>query len=144
MPKLHASSIAFGALLSLGLFVLLGQASPQSTYASWGPPKQGVLNILDAQGTSVPAGGSGTFVMFSVPSDRWVTLTRVSLTGGNNLRIAELYAGNLTVKAGTSFTTESPVGLVFRPGSQVVAVNLDETTPSGPFKFTMLGYQTRD
>lgn len=154
MPKFHASSIATGALLSLGLLVLLGQASPQSTYASWGPPKQGVINVFNVPGADVPPGG--LVVLFQVPPDRWLTITGAWVNGGcvspgsgePSLRFAE-QLGGVTVEKGwagypaAGFSTDSPVGWVFRPGSQVVVTN---ASPNGCSfsRYGLTGYQTRD
>lgn len=150
MLKLHVSSVVLGAVLATGAFLLMSQAGPGVPYGSWGPPKTGVVNVYNAQGGTVPPGGS--LVVFSVPTDRWLTLTGASAAGncvpdlqtGSTLtfRFAELFAGNITVK-GVSLATDSPVGWVFRPGSQVVVTNVGSGTCSVD-SYDLIGYQTRD
>lgn len=153
MLKLHVSSVVLGAVLATGAFLLMSQAGPGVPYGSWGPPKSGVVNVYQASVGPVAPGGN--ISVFSVQPDRWLTVTGVA--GHPNVVIAELFAGNITVKGRAfplgesnpvsnldpSFATGSPVGWVFRSGSQVVLQNAGPAVIQS-FTYSLMGYQTRD
>lgn len=153
-------SLALGALVAVGLFIVMGQASPAS-YASWGPPKKGIVNIFEPQQSIIP--GNGTLTIYQVPTDRWLTVTSVSLNASNldRLRWSEVLGGTVQDKGFAAqadpftggaeartalFTPEAAggtIGWVFRPGSQVVLRNTDNS-PAYVYRHALLGYETRD
>ena len=65
-----------------------------------------------------------------------------------SLRFAELFEGVPSEKGwagfnAAPFSTDSPVGWVFRPGSQIVVTNASTTNCSFS-RYGLAGYQTRD
>lgn len=157
-------SLVLGALLTLGLFLVMGQAGP-SSFGTWGPPKKGVVNIFRAPGSSIPSGG--VFVAYQVPNDRWLTITGVQAgTAGcpcsvgpqgsapclvwaeqlSGVVVEKGHVANVGSSGGLNTNpglAGSALGWVFRPGSQVVIRNND-VAPCSVYDFSLIGYETRD
>ena len=62
-----------GAALAAGALFLMYQAGVPSGSWGWGPPKKGVVNLYETT-TGVLQPGQEV-VVYSVPSDRWLTIT---------------------------------------------------------------------
>ena len=62
-----------GAVLAAGALFLMSQAGVPSGSWGWGPPKKGVVNLYETT-TGVLQPGQEV-VVYSVPSDRWLTIT---------------------------------------------------------------------
>jgi len=145
-----------GAALAAGALFLMSQAGGPSSYGSWGPPRKGVVHLVEGgfpfvqtPFAQVPA-GQQEFVIYTVPPDRWLTVTaadiqiRETAQGGNVVPVlwGEKFGGNFTPRGwawgsgwgigmeGNPALTPPPVaGWVFRPGSDVV-VRRAPTDPS--------------
>ena len=154
MLKLNISSVALGALLATGAFLLMSQAGPGVPYGSWGPPKSGVVNIFQPA-TGVPIAPGASLVLYTVLPDRWLIITAAkaqavgcALSGSAEFRFAEQLGATITEKGpatgfSDAFSSGSAVGWVFRPGSQVVITNVGTATCQIG-QLSVLGYQTRD
>src|SRR5258705_8698868 len=100
---------------------------------------------------SLPPGAS--FTVFTVPDDRWLTITGVSGSYANGpypYWIEELN-GAVTEK-GPFLGNEMPaspascggaIGWTFRPGSTVVVKNLDPTITALIHSYALIGYLSR-
>lgn len=136
-----------GAALACGALFLMSQAGGPASYGSWGPPKKGVVHLLEGYDgynsppfAQLPA-GQLEFVIYTVPPDRWLTVTAAEIStrlegqSGNVAPVlwGEKSAGNFTLRGNGGFTLgggavpASPAmfpppvtGWVFRPGSDVV------------------------
>lgn len=148
--SIHLPSVLIGALGILVIGMSMSQASPPST--SWGPPKKSIVNYYEptAPGGSTLIPPGATVILFSVPTDRWLTITKALGVGGN-LELAEEIGGVLDRKgptqlAGVGEMPDSgggPLGLVFRPGSNVVIHN--PSTGNGyVYQRAFIGYLSRD
>ena len=62
-----------GVALTAGALFLMSQAGVPSGSWGWGPPKKGVVNLYETT-TGVLQPGQEV-VVYSVPSDRWLTIT---------------------------------------------------------------------
>ena len=150
-----------GAALAAGALFLMSQAGVPSGSWGWGPPKKGVVNLIENfQVTTppiVPAGGS--YVVYTVPPDRWFTVTScgasaritVGSSTGNTLAWGESFGGSFSPKGYTAgLNAGGEVGWVFRPGSQVVLQEVGgvlytgSSYPNELYGFSLTGYSTRE
>lgn len=102
-----------GAALACGALFLMSQAGGPASYGSWGPPKKGVVHLVEGYGTA-PGGGAPIaqlpvgvqeYVVYTVPPDRWLTVTAAEIYAmrfSNNswtpvqLLWGEKFGGNFT------------------------------------------------
>ena len=96
----------------------------------------------------MPAGS--TVPVYSVPADRWLTITGVEAFSGSEVYWAETFAGTTTIRGLSASSHGFPidgaggtVGWVFRPGSTVSLVNVGAAN-SSMVRFGFVGYETRD
>lgn len=158
--RISPFSLVLGALFTLGLFLVMGQAGPTS-FGSWGPPKKAIVNIFEPSVASPMIPPNGHLLVYQVPSDRWLTVTSVFASTNNqdSARWSEVSGGVVSDK-GLAFTFEptsqdahslavSPasaggaIGWTFRPGSEVVISNVS----GGPLtvsRYALIGYESRD
>jgi hypothetical protein len=134
-----------GAALACGALFLMSQGGFPGEW-TWGPPKHGVINLFNPNVAATNPGSSSTLVVYTVPGDRWLTITdaQAAVTafggcpGGGNYRTvrwAERYNGVITEKGyaasaretftnacgfGTGQSHTGQLGLPFTPsGSEV-------------------------
>jgi hypothetical protein len=146
----RASPLVFlglGAAIATGALFLMSQAVPQtSTHSgSYGPPKKNVVNIFD---TNLTMAGGQDLAIYTVPPDRWLTVTACQLVSGIGTAgiWGENYGGVFTPK-GNTFTGAEPsgdaVGWVFRPGAQLVFRNTS-TIGASISRYSVIGYLSRE
>jgi hypothetical protein len=152
---------AGAALATCALFLMSQGIPPSGSHYSgtWGPPKKNVVNLFEEFTNSVTIQPGAEYVVYTVPADRWLTVTQLGAyagTAGVNsvLRWAESYSGSLDIKGrvydgGLDYQTplycspRTEIGWVFRPGSQVVL----KSSSSGPLNlssFSLIGYLSRE
>jgi hypothetical protein len=153
--------IGAGAALATCALMLMSQVGVPSNPGSWGPPKKGVVNLLENfQSTTLPiVPPGGEYVVYTVPQDRWLTITlcgasariTVGSSTSNTLAWGESLGGNFSPKGyAAGINAGSDVGWVFRPGSQVVLKEVGGVLIPGQsysnelFGFSLTGYSTRD
>lgn len=155
-----------GAAITTGALFLMSQAVPPTSgqsSGSWGPPKKNVVNIfedftLPGGGTAPNLPANGDHVVYTVPSDRWLTVTECAASANSISMVwAERYNGTVTNKGkwftavgsfsgplnALPFSPSSEVGWVFRPGSQVIFRNLS-TNNNVLNGYSLIGYLTRE
>jgi hypothetical protein len=145
--------LALGVVSGIGMLVSMAQTSVSRD--TWPPPKKDIVNLFFFEPTSqisVPPGAS--FTVFTVPNDRWLTITGVSgsyATGPFPFWSEELN-GAVTEK-GQFLGNEMPaspascggaIGWTFRPGSTVVIRNDDPTTTALIYSYALIGYLSRE
>jgi hypothetical protein len=147
----HRSSFVAGTALAAITFLTMGQYQiPRAQ--QWGPPKQDVVNVCELDlSIVIPPGGTAT--IYTVPADRWLTLTAVSAglaySSPPNY-LAEDLDGTISVKGTASGLGiySSPegrgdaIGWTFRPGSRVV-VRAGANGPATLVAYSLLGYLSR-
>jgi hypothetical protein len=165
-PMKSASPLVYlgiGAAIATGALFLMSQSVPPPSpyYSGAYPARKNVVNLF-AQfpgGTTILAPGQ-EFVVYTVPSDRWLTVTACDAFSNTSARMewGETNGGVFTSKgfadsnhlngvatssAYTPIGTE--VGWVFAPGSQLVIKN--PTTASGNYSlywYSVTGYLSRE
>jgi hypothetical protein len=145
--NMHPASLAVGFILAVACMVSLAQTS--LPHDVWPPAKSDIVNIYSTTGTPVAPGGY--LSVYTVPSNRWLTVTGAFEGSGANLGSllwAESYNSVVTPKgdcgtAGNSLDrtpagSGGAVGWTFRPGSQVVLMN--STGAQANVWPTLIGY----
>jgi len=155
--NLHPLSLVSGFALAAVVFVSMSQVGV--TGSSWGPPKKDIVNVFfdfSAQGGGWPTiPPNGSYVVYSVPSDRWLTVTG-AWANAQYCVWAEDLNGVVTPKGNATgygaATSDAPrrtpqecggaVGWTFRPGSKVVlqTAGPDSTVPV----CSLVGYLSRE
>jgi len=149
---LHPFSLIAG--LALGVVCLLSMSQVSAPRDSWGPPKKDIVNVYSgsAAGISIPPGGS--FTVYTVPNDRWLTLTGAS--GNSSISPttlwAEEFSNSSTVKGfadGTSLHLSpgncgGAIGWTFRPGANVVLLNSHPSSTANVSEYALIGYLSRE
>jgi hypothetical protein len=128
---------ALGASVLAIVLLLQSQSSPVQQYnpSHWPPRPDEIVDVHTANLGSLPTiHPAASLALFQVPTDRSFVLT--SATGGNaSLQLCEDLGGTRTIKLtaistwppGNGPVAEGPLGIVFRPGSNVVAFNTSAT-----------------
>jgi hypothetical protein len=149
--SLHPLSLVLGIVFSGICFGSMSQVGV--TKESWGPPKRDIVNAYSSPaGISIPAGG--LFTVYTVPNDRWPTLTGASGNTSSYPRAlwSEVFNSSSTVKGFAEvndllFSPEScggAIGWTFRPGSNVVLQNSDPGSTTNVHDYALIGYLSRE
>jgi hypothetical protein len=157
---IHPFSALFGLALGLVCFIAMSQSSQPAD--QWPPQKRNIVNIAVTTPVTVPA--AGTYVVYRVPSDHWLTITGTYSNGqGGALGgtwWAEEFNGVETLKGSTypfgpfqytepllritPASAGGPIGWTFRPGSSVIFKNLSATSALSISEFYAVGYLSRN
>ncbi len=167
----RASPLVFlglGAAIATGALFLMSQAVPPTPNhsGSYGPPKKNVVNIFEMPTNPIVLTPGQELVIYTVPSDRWLTVTacdaRAGIVQGWGLpKWGESYGGTFNPKGfadngglsiygqtGQLPAISSPpggdVGWVFRPGSQLVIRNPSTFSNAGVDGYAVIGYLSRE
>jgi hypothetical protein len=137
----HPSSFAIGVAFAAICILAMSQASPPSD--TWPPPKRSILNV-DAE-TPVTIAPNGFAVVYTVPNDRWLTITEAAASiddhfgNGFSTIWTEELNGVSTQKGRVGIDTSGPIGWTFRPGSSVVVTAAQPVTTYLE-SYSLLGY----
>ena len=157
--SLHPLSLVLGVVFAGICFISMSQVGV--TKESWGPPKRDILNVFSTQVPPIPVPPGGSVVVFTVPNDRWLTLTGVSATSNNAFLVwAEEFNGTVTEKgfavvgggsggSGSDLrmspaSSGGAIGWTFRPGSNVVIKSDDLANSALLYSYALLGYISRE
>ncbi len=133
--------LGVGALVACAV-VLSGAVAHRPAVTSWPPPPQMMWCLAVSQIPSIPPGQS--ISAFVVPSDRYLVVTEASFGSSSiGAQLEERLAGVDTLKlddmhfAG-QVSSSFGLGVVFRPGAELVCRNTSAIAGSGYYKF--IGY----
>lgn len=131
-------------LCALAAIPLLAVGSPFSSVSDkqspWPPRPENIVTWdsfeVEPQGgvITIPGNG-GTVPIYTVPSDKFLVLTRFWKANNSTslVDLLENLGGSITVKHGGNWlaiqTSGDPIGTVFQPGSTLVLRNRDNSTP---------------
>jgi hypothetical protein len=149
-PLVTVALGAFGVALVL---LLASQSSRVQQYnpSHWPPHPDEIIDVhtanLGSQPTIHPA---ASVTLLQVPVDQSFVLTGTSAPGGPfPLQVCEDLGGSRTIKLATfsswpvyGLPTDGPLGIVFRPGSSVVAFNAT-TVDQVLYNVDLYGYLAR-
>jgi hypothetical protein len=116
----------------------------------WPPHPADIIDIhSDNLGPPQTVHPGSSITIFQVPPDQSFVLTGVLGLNNTPFRLSEDLGGNLTFKLASIGTwpvyglpTDGPLGIVFRPGSSVVAVNAS-TVDQVLYNTDLYGYVAR-
>lgn len=155
---IHPASLALGLVLAAVCMVGSSQMPPGGD--TWPPAKRNIVNISEALQAPVTIPSNGSVVVYSVPRDRWLTVTGTDTfpTGSGGGQWAEDQGGTITRKGyhgdpsgfivadGLKISPRGcggPVGWTFRPGSNVVIYNANPN-PMIVAGWELVGYLARE
>jgi hypothetical protein len=153
--SLHPASLMTG--LVLGIIPMLAMSQYQIPRAGgWGPARADVVNLYERYPQPITLAGGASAVIYTVPADKWLTITSVQpfLNNPYDCKWAEDLNGVVTVKAQAlqpvSVQSQPPLecgsaGWTFHPGSSVIIrADFDPQYSINFAGFQLTGYLSRD
>ena len=144
--------VAVGVVLGIGLLVSMAQTS--ATRDTWPPQKRDILNVFERGTNNVVIPPDGSYVVYAVPTDHWLTLTGAEgYVESPDSQWGEDFGGILTEKGYVGphgngmYSPEGSggaIGWTFRPGSSVVVHNPSSTNSWHLYSWSLVGYLSRE